>query len=248
MREVLDHKWLFNPRIENHESHAAKVQFPGGLKTLEGPPLAAPAVPAERCWHSRHGPCSPTGIVNSANTGPQNGLTPATGYVTIQAGIDRAAAGDMILVENERLQRIRDCRRCRPDHRGRARARPRYWAAHLGNTSGPRASQLPRRRTSAGLTTQLFEGPSAVVVKSGASLTLFSHTIRDNSANTDGGGVDDQGGDVKITGGTVTGNYAGMSGGGAFPTSGGQMEIVGATSRTTRRGIRAAACVSVAAA
>ena len=38
--------------------------------------------------------------VNSANTGPQNGLTPATGYVTIQAGIDSAGAGDTILLEN----------------------------------------------------------------------------------------------------------------------------------------------------
>ena len=38
--------------------------------------------------------------VNSADSGTPNGLTPATGFLTIQAAINAASAGDTILVEN----------------------------------------------------------------------------------------------------------------------------------------------------
>ena len=37
--------------------------------------------------------------VNSANTGTANGLTPATGFTTIQAAISKASPGGTILVE-----------------------------------------------------------------------------------------------------------------------------------------------------
>ena len=38
-------------------------------------------------------------FVNSANSGPTDGLTPATGFTTIQDAISSAGTGDTILVE-----------------------------------------------------------------------------------------------------------------------------------------------------
>ena len=166
--------------------------------------------------------------VNSANTGPQNGLTPATGYVTIQAGIDSAAAGDTILVENGMGYNESDTVGVAGLTIEAGTGQAPVLDGDSPSFQGSAGFTITTTGvTIAGLTIQHFDGPSAVVVQSGASLTLLSDVIRDNSANNNGGGVDDQGGDVNISGGTISGNYAGSRGGGAFATSGGQMKMIG---------------------
>ncbi len=207
--------------------NATKVQRRGGPKTAKGRQWQRWRLrPAVLALETRT--LLSNWYVNSANTGPQNGLTPATGYATIQAGINSAAAGDTILVENGNGYNESDT----VGVAGLTIKADTGQAPVLDGDSpscqGSAGFTITTTGvTIAGLTIQHFDGPSAVVVQSGASLTLSSDVIRDNSANNNGGGIDDQGGDVNISGGTISGNYAGSRGGGAFATSGGQMTITG---------------------
>ena len=164
--------------------------------------------------------------VNSANSGTADGSTPATGYTTIQAAISSAGTGDTILVEtgdgyNEtdtvavaNLTIEADAGQAPVVDGTTPTAQTSAGFTINANTTGA---------TIAGLTIQNFSGSSAIVVQNGASLTLSSDVIQRNFQGSmlgRGGGVFDSGGNVNITGGTLSHNSAYGAGGGIADVGG----------------------------
>ena len=167
--------------------------------------------------------------VNSANSGTADGLTPATGFTTIQAGISIASTGDTILVETGHGYN-------ESDTVGVAgltiEADTGQHPVLDGTTPIAQASSgftiIATGVTIAGFTIQNFSGPSAVLVQGGASVTLSSDTIQENSASSSGGGIDNSG-VLTVTQCTLTNNTATIVGGGIFSGPGATLTITSTT-------------------
>ncbi len=153
--------------------------------------------------------------VNSADTGTPDGLTPSTGFLSIQAAINTAAAGDTILVEagngyNE------------SDTVGLSNLTIEADSGQSPVLDGttPSAQSSPGFTVAAGttgvtiegFTIQNFSGTSAIVVQNGAALTLSADTIQDNMASGGGGGIFNSG-TLTVDGGTIENNSASQGGG-----------------------------------
>ncbi len=195
----------------------------------------------------------PTTIyVNSADSGTADGLTPATGYTTIQGAINAAAAGDTILVETGFGYNESDLVSV-PGLTIEADASQGATPVLVGTgQSGPGFEVTAAGVTISGLTIQDFTGSSAIVVQFGASLkldddvitensaasgggiasagklTLIDSVISENDATGAGGGIYDSGGTVAVSGGSIEGNTA-ASGGGAIYVAGGTLTVTGVT-------------------
>ena len=167
--------------------------------------------------------------VNSANSGTADGLTPATGFTTIQAGISIASTGDTILVETGHGYN-------ESDTVGVAgltiEADTGQHPVLDGTTPIAQASSgftiIATGVTIAGFTIQNFSGPSAVLVQGGASITLSGETIQDNSASSSGGGIDNSG-ELTVTECTLTNNTAGRDGGGIYDEMSGTVSVTQST-------------------
>jgi hypothetical protein len=160
-------------------------------------------------------------FVNSANSGPADGLTPDTGFATIQAAISIANPGDTILVETGNGYN-------ESDTVGVADLTIEADAGQApvldGTFPSPQTSAgfsiTTVGVTLAGFTIQNFSGPSAVDVQSGSSLVLSSDALQGNFTSSSGGGVDNDGGSATLINCSISGNSAGSSGGGVYNDAG----------------------------
>ena len=131
-----------------------------------------------------------TWYVNSANSGPADGLTPDTGFTTIQAGIDSSSFGDTVLVETGNGYNESDTVDV-PDltieaDSGQTPVLDGSFPSFQGS-SGFTITTFGV--TIAGFTIQNFSGPSAVQVQSGSSVSLNSDVLQGNFAFSSGGGL-----------------------------------------------------------
>ncbi len=151
--------------------------------------------------------------VNSADTGTPDGLTPSTGFLSIQAAINTAAAGDTILVETGNGYNESDT----------VAVSNLTIEADTGESpvldgTSPSAQSSPGFTVAAGttgvtiegFTIQNFSGTSAIVVLNGAGLALGNDTIQDN---TGGAGIANFGGSVLVENATISGNSSAFGGG-----------------------------------
>jgi len=128
--------------------------------------------------------------VNSADTGTPDGLTPSTGFLSIQAAINTAAAGDTILVETGNGYN-------ESDTVGLSNLTIEADSGQSPVLDGttPLAQSSPGFTVTAGatgvtiegFTVQNFSGTSAIFVQNGAALRLSDDTIENNSASQGGG-------------------------------------------------------------
>ncbi len=170
--------------------------------------------------------------VNSNATGAPDGLTAATGFLSIQAAINAAQPSDTILVEtgdgyNE------------SDTMGVSNLTIEADSGQSpvldGNTPSPQSSPgftITAGTTGVtieGFTIQNFSGTSAIVVQNGAGLALGNDTIQDNT----GSGIANFGGSVVVENATISGNSSAFGGGifneGALSISGSTIENNSAT-------------------
>ena len=170
--------------------------------------------------------------VNSNDIGTPDGLTAATGFLTVQAAIDTAGSGDTILVETGNGYN-------ESDTVGVSNLNIEADAGQSPVLDGttPTAQSSPGFTIEAGttgvtiegFTIQNFTGTSAVAVQNGASLTLSGDTIQDNTnSGGNGGGINvNNGGTLTITGGTLTNNTA-TNGGGIY-SAGDTVTVSGTT-------------------
>ncbi len=164
--------------------------------------------------------------VNAADTGTPDGLTPATGYATIQAAINAAAAGDTILVETGVYNESDVISVPNLTIEADAGQTPILDGTNLASP-GPGFEIAATGVTVSGLTIRNFSGSSAVDVLTGASLTLADDIIEHNqNAGGNGGGVYDAG-TLQVTGGAILDNAA-ADGGGIY-VAGGTLAVVGGT-------------------
>ena len=152
--------------------------------------------------------------VNSANSGPADGLTPATGFTTIQAGISSAGTGDTILVETGNGYNESDT----VGVNGLTIEADAGQAPILdGTNSFPQTSPgftiASTGVTIAGFVIQNFSGPSAIVVQGGGSLALSSDVLQDNSASAGGAVFNSGGASIAVDDCTFAGNRASEFGG-----------------------------------
>ena len=160
-------------------------------------------------------------FVNSANSGSADGLTPDTGFTTIQAAISIANAGDTILVEtgdgyNESDTVFVPDLTIEADD-GQSPVLDGSFPSFQGSAG---FTVIADDVTIAGFTIQNFSGSSAVDVQSGSSLNLNSDTIQENFAFGSGGGVDNTGGSIALNNCTISGNSAESNGGGVYNIDG----------------------------
>ena len=154
--------------------------------------------------------------VNSADTGTPDGLTPSTGFLSIQAAINTAAAGDTILVETGNGYN-------ESDTVGLSNLTIEADSGQSPVLDGttPSAQSSPGFTVAAGttgvtiegFTIQNFSGTSAIAVQNGAALTLSDDTIQDNmNSGGYGGGIYNDG-TLTDDGGTILNNLASDGGG-----------------------------------
>ncbi len=148
--------------------------------------------------------------VNSGDTGTQVGITPSTGFLTIQAAINVASAGDTIVVESgagyNESDTIGISNLTIEADSGPA---PVLDGTTPSSQSSPGFTVTTGTTgvTIEGLTIQNFTGTSAVVVQSGASLALSDDTISGNTNSSgDGGGIANYG-TATFSGDTVSGMW-----------------------------------------
>jgi len=155
-------------------------------------------------------------FVNSSNTNPSPDGSSGNPYETIQAAINAAQPSDTILVETGSGYNESDT----------VGVSSLTIEADSGQSpvldgTTPSAQSSPGFTITAGttgvtiegFTVQNFSGTSAVVVGSGASLTLSADTIQENmNSGGNGGGVYNDG-TLTVTSTTVSGNSASQGGG-----------------------------------
>jgi predicted outer membrane repeat protein len=156
--------------------------------------------------------------VNSSDSGTPDGLTPATGFLTIQAAINAAQPSDTILIETGN-----GCNESDTINVSNLTIEADTNQSPILDGTTPTAQSsagfivAPGTTgvTIKGLTCQNFTGTSAIVVWSGASLSLSNDTIENNSTPGYGGGIFSVG-TLTLANSTFTGNAVTGYGGGVF--------------------------------